>query len=65
MAKAGVYNLPILHDRAVLPLITHWNIESLTGMSPAASELQHKIMGLPAQILREEIFEKRVGISYA
>ena len=34
-------------------------------MSPAASELQHKIMGLPAQILREEIFEKRVGISYA
>lgn len=66
VAKAGVYNLRIHHDRVLLPLIRDWNIESLTGLTPAAAELQEKIMQLPAQVMRKaEIFEKRVGISYA
>lgn len=66
VAKAGVYNLRIHHDRVVMPLIKDWNIEGLTGLSPAASELQEKIMGLPEKILRKaEVFEKRVGITYA
>ena len=65
VAKAGVYNLRIHHDRVVQPLIKDWNIEGLTGLDPAAAELQQKIMDLPAQIMRKaEVFEKRVGISY-
>jgi len=66
VAKAGVYNLRIHHDRVVLPLLKDWDIEGLSGLSPAAAELQEKIMELPGRILRKaELFEKRVGISYA
>jgi len=66
VAKAGVYNLRIHHDRVVLPLLKDWDIEGLSGLSPAAAELQEKIMELPGRILRNaELFEKRVGISYA
>ena len=66
VAKAGVYNLRIHHDRVLVPLIKDWNIENLTGLTPAAAELQEKILQIPAQILRKaELFEKRVGISYA
>lgn len=66
VAKAGVYNLRIHHDRVVLPLIRDWNIGNLTGLSPSASELQEKIMAVPGMILRKaEVFERRVGMSYA
>jgi acyl-[acyl-carrier-protein] desaturase len=66
VAKAGVYNLRIHHDRVVQPLIKDWRIGELTGLPPAAAELQDKIMALPAQLLHKaEIFERRVGISYA
>jgi acyl-[acyl-carrier-protein] desaturase len=65
VAKAGVYNLRIHHDRVLLPLIKDY-IANLTGLTPAAAELQEKIMQLPAQVLRKaEVFERRVGISYA
>jgi acyl-[acyl-carrier-protein] desaturase len=65
VAKAGVYNLRIHHDRVVQPLIKDWNIEGLTNLDPVAAELQQKIMDLPSKILHKaEIFEKRVGISY-
>lgn len=65
VAKAGVYNLRIHHDRVLLPLIKDWNIERLTGLTPSAAELQERIMELPAQILEKaELFEKRVGVSY-
>lgn len=66
VAKAGVYNLRIHHDRVLLPLIRDWNIESLTALTPAAAELQERIMQLPARVLQKpEVFEKRVGLSYA
>ena len=66
VAKAGVYNLRIHHDRVLMPLIRDWDIGSLDGLTPAAAEVQEKIMGLPAKILEKaEIFEKRAGISYA
>ena len=66
VAKAGVYNLRIHHDRVVLPLIRDWKIEHLTGLSPAGAELQQKIMEVPERLLRKaEVFEKRVGMSYA
>lgn len=66
VAKAGVYNLRIHHDRVVVPLIKEWKIADLTDLKPAAAELQDKIMSLPAQIMsKAERFEKRVGMSYA
>ena len=66
VAKAGVYNLRIHHDRVLVPLIKDWNIANLTGLAPVAAELQEKIMEIPAKVLRQaEVFEKRVGISYA
>ncbi len=66
VAKAGVYNLRIHHDRVLSPLIKDWNIENLTDLTPAAAELQEKIMQLPAKVLHKaEVFERRVGISYA
>jgi acyl-[acyl-carrier-protein] desaturase len=66
VAKAGVYNLRIHHDRVVLPLIKDWKIADLSDLKPATAELQDRIMALPAQILdKAERFEKRVGMSYA
>ena len=65
VARAGVYNLRIHHDRVMLPLIKDWNIENLTGLTPTAAKFQEKIMELPAQVLRKaEFFEKRAGISH-
>lgn len=60
MARAGIYNLQIHHDRVVLPLIRDWRIEHITGLSAAAREMQEKIMLIPARLLRAaEIFERR------
>lgn len=66
VAKAGVYNLRIHHDRVVMPLIKDWKIGDLKDLKPAAAELQDKIMALPAQIMdKAERFEKRVGMTFA
>ena len=66
VAKAGVYNLRIHHDRVLVPLIKDWDIGSLQGLKPAAAELQEKIMAIPERILRQaEVFERRVGMTYA
>jgi len=66
VAKAGVYNLRIHHDRVVMPVLRDWRIADLTGLKPAAAEVQEKIMAVPAQIMEKaEIFEKRMGMSYA
>jgi len=60
MAKAGVYNLRIHHDRVLVPLIEQWGIASMEGLSAKASELQEKLMELPAQIIaKAERFETR------
>ena len=60
MAKAGVYNLRIHHDRVLVPLIEQWGIASMEGLSAKASELQEKLMELPAQIIaKAERFEAR------
>ncbi|HSM02553.1 MAG TPA: acyl-ACP desaturase [Acidimicrobiia bacterium] len=64
MARAGVYNLRIHHDRVLLPLIRDWGIEHMTGLSAKAREFQDKIMELPATVLRKaEVFERRVGMA--
>jgi acyl-[acyl-carrier-protein] desaturase len=62
IAKAGVYNLRIHHDRVLMPLIEQWGIASMEGLSARASEIQDKLMELPAQIMaKAERFEARFG----
>lgn len=64
MAKAGVYNLRIHHDRVVVPLIRDWGIERITGLSAQAQELQEQIMEFPRTVLRQaELFERRIGVT--
>lgn len=63
IAKAGVYNLRIHHDRVLVPLIEQWGIASMEGLSAKASELQEKLMELPAQIIaKAERFEARFAM---
>jgi acyl-[acyl-carrier-protein] desaturase len=60
IARAGVYNLRIHHDRVLLPLLEQWAISNLGGLTARAAELQQKLMELPGQILRKaERFEAR------
>ena len=60
VAKAGVYNLRIHHDRVIQPLIRQWGIDKLTDLTPRAAEFQDKLMSLPAEIAaRAERFERR------
>ncbi len=62
MAKVGVYNLRIHHDRVIEPLLRDWRIEHLTGLSARSRELQEKIMELPDRLLKAaEIFERRTA----
>ena len=62
MAKAGVYNLRIHHDRVVVPLLRDWGIERLDGLSVRAQELQEKLLEFPTQLARKaEVFERRIG----
>ncbi len=66
VAKAGVYNLRIHHDRVVTPLLRDWQIGDLTGLTNKAAEFQDKIMAVPADIMEKaERFEKRVGLAPA
>ena len=66
MAKAGVYNLRIHHDRVLVPIIRDWGIERLEGLTVQAQEVQEKILALPAEVLRKaELFERRVGMKPA
>jgi acyl-[acyl-carrier-protein] desaturase len=66
MAKVGVYNLRIHHDKVVQPLLRDWGIEHLEGLTASAREVQEKIMELPQRIMRAaEIFERRAGAATA
>ncbi len=62
MARAGVYNLRIHHDRIVMPLLRDWGIEHLTGLNAKAQEIQEQIMELPDRIMKAaERFEARIA----
>jgi acyl-[acyl-carrier-protein] desaturase len=58
IAKAGIYDLRIHHDEVVQPLLRHWGIFDLQGLSPegekARSELADFLTGLDAQASRFE-----------
>jgi acyl-[acyl-carrier-protein] desaturase len=63
IAKAGVYNLRIHHDRVLVPVLRDWGVEQMTGLSVKAQELQEKVLEIPAKVMRRaEIVERRLGI---
>jgi acyl-[acyl-carrier-protein] desaturase len=64
MARIGVYNLRIHHDRVLQPLLRDWKIEHLTGLTSKAREFQDKLMEFPANVMRgAEAFERRFATS--
>ncbi|MGQ0849255.1 MAG: acyl-ACP desaturase [Actinomycetota bacterium] len=63
IARAGVYNLRIHHDRVILPLLKEWKIDALSNLSAKAAEFQEKLMTLPDQIIKKaERFEARYAL---
>lgn len=66
MAKIGIYNLRIHHDRIVEPLLRDWDIAGLTDLTPEARRQQEMILDVPRQLLRKaEVFERRYGAATA
>ena len=62
MAKAGVYNMRVHHDRVLLPIIRDWKIESLEGLTSKEQKVQEMIMAIPATIENQaRTFEQRYG----
>ncbi|HEX5671132.1 MAG TPA: acyl-ACP desaturase, partial [Acidimicrobiia bacterium] len=60
IAKAGVYNLRIHHDRVLMPLLEQWGIANLEGLTAKAAELQQRLMELPELVMQKaERFEAR------
>jgi len=63
IAKAGVYNLRVHHDRILQPLLAAWNIEGITGLTPQADAAQQRLMDLPAEVNEQaERFERRYAL---
>jgi acyl-[acyl-carrier-protein] desaturase len=45
IAKAGIYDLRIHHDRVLLPvLFKHWKIDQLTGLTDQANQAREELM---------------------
>ena len=63
MARAGVYNLRIHHDRVVAPLLRDWGIDKLEGLSGEDAAMQEKLLAFPKKLLRQaDIMDRRLGI---
>jgi len=43
MAKAGIYDLRIHHDEIIWPLLRHWGIFELEGLTPSAEEARKRL----------------------
>jgi acyl-[acyl-carrier-protein] desaturase len=62
IAKSGVYDLRIHHDRVVKPVLREWHIDKLEDLTPEAAQYQEKILALPALLdQRADILEKRMA----
>jgi acyl-[acyl-carrier-protein] desaturase len=64
IAKNGIYDLRIHHDKVVMPvLFKHWKIDTLTGLSPEAEAAREATMNfLPALDAMATMYEdKRIA----
>jgi acyl-[acyl-carrier-protein] desaturase len=45
IAAAGIYDFALHHDQILVPVIlTHWKLEQLTGLTPAAEEARDRVV---------------------
>ncbi len=66
IAKSGVYNLRVHHDRVIAPLLRDFGVDKLAGLSPTAAKAQEDLLALPKELLRRaEAFERRYGLAGA
>ena len=66
MARSGVYNLRVHHDRVVAPLLRDWGIGGITGLSGDDAEVQEKVMEFPAKLLRQaDLMDRRLDIVHS
>lgn len=62
MARLGVYNLRIHAEQVIQPLLRHWKIESLTGLSDVGARAQERILAIPGELIEQaEYFESRMA----
>jgi acyl-[acyl-carrier-protein] desaturase len=60
MARLGVYNLRIHAENVIDPLVRHWKVDEITGLSPEGAEAQEAILAIVPDLLeRAEQFERR------
>ena len=45
IAGAGIYDFAAHHDQILVPVVfTHWKLEQLTGLTPAAEEARDRVV---------------------
>ena len=48
LARAGIFDLRIFHDEVLMPILRHWRVFELEGLSPEAELRAPATRGLPA-----------------
>ncbi|MCH2442643.1 MAG: acyl-ACP desaturase, partial [Acidimicrobiales bacterium] len=62
IARAGIYNLRIHAEQVVQPLLRHWQVDRIGGLTGGDAEAQDGLMGIPALLITQaEHFEARLA----
>ena len=52
VARAGIYNMKVHREDVVEPLLRHWGVFELTGLSPAAEAAREQVAAVVAELDR-------------
>lgn len=44
MARAGIYDLALHYDQVLMPVLRHWKVEELEGLTPEAEEARERLL---------------------
>ena len=47
LARAGIFDLRIFHDEVLLPILRHWRVFELEGLTPEAEAARQQLATLP------------------
>ena len=62
IARTGIYNLRIHAEQVVQPLLRHWQVDCIGGLTGGDAEAQDGLMGIPALLItKAEHFEARLA----
>ncbi|MCS5685649.1 MAG: acyl-ACP desaturase [Acidimicrobiales bacterium] len=62
IARTGIYNLRIHAEQVVQPLLRHWQVDCIGGLTGGDAEAQDGLMGIPALLItKAERFEARLA----